>query len=134
MKKLLVPRKKSFMRFAMVGVLNTAFGYALFTVLNLSGLPPQIALIFSFSGGVLWNFMTHARLVFDTTGVSRLPYYILSYLVVYIFNALSLEGLLSMGLQPIVAQGLIVLPAAILAFILISRVLTGQFPWSPSTH
>ena len=45
MKKLLVPRKKSFMRFAMVGVLNTAFGYALFTVLSLSGLPPQIALI-----------------------------------------------------------------------------------------
>ncbi len=131
MKKLLVPRKKSFMRFAMVGVLNTAFGYALFTVLSLSGLPPQIALIISFSGGVLWNFMTHARLVFDTRGMGRLPYYILSYLVVYAFNALSLEGLLSMGLQPIVAQGLIVLPAAILAFILISRVLTDRFPWQP---
>lgn len=131
MKKLLVPRKKSFMRFAMVGVLNTAFGYALFTVLSLSGLPPQVALIISFSGGVLWNFMTHARLVFDTRGMGRLPYYILSYLVVYAFNALSLEGLLSMGLQPIVAQGLIVLPAAILAFILISRVLTDRFPWQP---
>ncbi len=129
MKKLLVPRKKSFMRFAMVGVLNTAFGYALFTILNLSGLSPQVALVISFSGGVLWNFMTHARLVFDTKGLGRLPYYILSYLVVYAFNALSLESLLSMGFQPIIAQGLIVLPAAILAFILISRVLTDRFPW-----
>lgn len=129
MKKLLVPRKKSFMRFAMVGVLNTAFGYALFTILNLSGLPPQVALVISFSGGVLWNFMTHARLVFDTKGLGRLPFYILSYLVVYAFNALSLEGLLAMGFQPIIAQGMIVLPAAILAFILISRVLTDRFPW-----
>ncbi|WP_171120402.1 MULTISPECIES: GtrA family protein [unclassified Ruegeria] len=129
MKKLLVPRKKSFMRFAMVGVLNTAFGYALFTILSLSGLPPQVALVISFSGGVLWNFMTHARLVFDTRGLGRLPFYILSYLVVYAFNALSLEGLLSMGVQPITAQGIIVLPAAVLAFILISRVLTDRFPW-----
>ncbi|WP_171364587.1 GtrA family protein [Ruegeria atlantica] len=117
------------MRFAMVGVLNTAFGYALFTILSLSGLLPQVALVISFSGGVLWNFMTHARLVFDTRGLGRLPFYILSYLVVYAFNALSLEGLLSMGVQPITAQGIIVLPAAVLAFILISRVLTDRFPW-----
>lgn len=129
MKKLLVPRKKSFMRFAMVGVLNTAFGYALFTILNLSGLPPQVALVISFSGGVLWNFMTHARLVFDTKGLGRLPFYFLSYLAVYAFNALSLEVLLSVGFQPIIAQGMIALPAAILAFILISRVLTDRFPW-----
>ncbi|WP_050605787.1 GtrA family protein [Ruegeria sp. 6PALISEP08] len=129
MKKHLIPREKSFMRFALVGVLNTAFGYALFTALNLFGLPPQVALAISFSGGVLWNFMTHARLVFGTKGFGRLPFYVLSYLLVYAFNALSLEGLLSAGLQPIVAQGILVLPAAILAFILISRVLTDRFPW-----
>ncbi|NOD36556.1 MULTISPECIES: GtrA family protein [unclassified Ruegeria] len=129
MKKHLVPRKRSFMRFALVGMLNTAFAYAFFTGLSLSGLPPQAALAISFSGGVLWNFMTHARLVFDTKGFGRLPYYILSYLVVYAFNALSLEGLLSVGLKPIMAQGLLVLPSAILAFIMISRVLTDRFPW-----
>ena len=129
MKKLLLPRRKSFMRFALVGVLNTAFGYTLFAILSLSGLPPQAALVISFSIGVLWNFMTHARLVFYSGGLGRLPYYVLSYLMVYAFNALSLEGLLSLGLQPIAAQGLIVLPAAILAFISISKVLTDRFPW-----
>ncbi|WP_171052647.1 GtrA family protein [Ruegeria sediminis] len=119
------------MRFAMVGVLNTAFGYALFAALNLSGLPPQAALAIAFSGGVLWNFMTHARLVFDTRGFRRLPFYVLSYLVIYGLNAASLEGLLAIGLHPIMAQGIIVLPAAILAFIAISRVLTDRFPWEP---
>nr|WP_254428503.1 GtrA family protein [Ruegeria atlantica] len=126
---MLAPRRNSFMRFVLVGILNTAFGYILFAILSLSGLPPQIALVISFSVGVLWNFITHARLVFDSKGLNRLPHYILSYVMVYAFNAFSLEGLLSLGLQPIIAQGLIVLPAAVLAFIAISRALTDRFPW-----
>ncbi|WP_226689875.1 GtrA family protein [Ruegeria arenilitoris] len=117
------------MLFALVGVVNTAFGFALFSVLNLAGLPPQVALILAFIVGMMWNFMTHARLVFDTKGFGKLPLYLLSYGAVYIFNALSLEGLLMAGLQPIVAQGLVVLPAAVLAFILVSRALTERFPW-----
>ncbi|WP_170763233.1 GtrA family protein [Ruegeria lacuscaerulensis] len=129
MKRSLFLRKKSFALFVLVGIVNTVFGYAIFTVLSLSGLPPQSALIISFVLGVAWNFMTHARLVFDTKGFGRLPFYLLSYLAVYVFNALSLEGLLSAGLQPIIAQGLIVVPVAILAFILVSRALTLRFPW-----
>lgn len=133
MKRAPVLRKQSFMLFALVGVVNTAFGFALFSVLNLAGLPPQVALILAFIVGIMWNFMTHARLVFDTKGFGRLPLYLLSYGVVYIFNALSLEGLLIAGLPPIVAQGLVVLPAAVLAFVLVSKALTDRFPWQPET-
>ena len=124
-------RESSFLRFALVGVLNTAFGYCLFALLNLMGLTPHAALAIAFSGGVMWNFMTHARLVFGTKGFGRLPFYILSYLVIYGINALSLEAFLSMGLSPMVAQGIIVLPVAVLSYAVISRVLTGRFPWSP---
>ncbi|WP_377194671.1 GtrA family protein [Ruegeria meonggei] len=133
MKRASVLRKQSFMLFALVGVMNTAFGFALFSVLNLAGLPPQASLILAFVVGMMWNFMTHARLVFDTKGFGKLPLYLLSYMMVYIFNALSLEGLLIADLQPIVAQGLLVLPAAVLAFILISRALTDRFPWQSET-
>lgn len=133
MKNALSLRKKSFMLFALVGIVNTVFGYAVFAALSLSGLSPQLALIISFIVGVAWNFMTHARLVFDTKGFGRLPFYLLSYMAVYIFNALSLEGLLIAGLHPIAAQGLLLVPAAVLAFILISRALTLRFPWQPET-
>ncbi|NOC94191.1 GtrA family protein [Ruegeria sp. HKCCD6604] len=122
-------RKQSFMLFALVGIVNTAFGYAVFSVLSLSGLPAQAALAISFVIGVLWNFMTHARIVFDTKGFRKLPFYLLAYVMVYVFNAFSLEALLSTGLHPILAQGLLVLPAAVLAFILVSRALTDRFPW-----
>ncbi|WP_298854371.1 GtrA family protein [uncultured Ruegeria sp.] len=122
-------RKQSFMLFALVGIVNTAFGYAVFSVLSLSGLPAQAALAISFVIGVAWNFMTHARIVFDTKGFRKLPFYLLAYVMVYGFNAFSLEALLIAGLHPIVAQGLLVLPAAVLAFILVSRALTDRFPW-----
>ncbi|WP_171644614.1 GtrA family protein [Ruegeria sp. HKCCD6109] len=124
-------RKQSFMLFALVGIVNTAFGYVVFSILSLSGLPAQAALAISFVIGVLWNFMTHARIVFDTKGFKKLPFYLLAYVIVYVFNAFSLEALLSTGLHPIVAQGLLVLPAAVLAFILVSRALTDRFPWQP---
>ncbi|WP_171238988.1 GtrA family protein [Ruegeria sp. HKCCA5763] len=121
----------TFLKFLVVGVVNTAFGYVLYALLVALGLSPQPALALSYFGGVIWNYMTHARLVFGSRGLSRLPLYVLAYLLLYGINAIGLQALLSTGLSPFVAQGLLVLPAAMLAYVLIGRVLTGRFPWSP---
>lgn len=130
MKALLSDTKWAFLRFLVVGVVNTAFGYLLFALLLRAGLSPQPALALAFAGGVIWNYVTHARLVFGTRGVAQLPAYVLAYLALYGVNALGLEILLSAGLTPIIAQGVLVLPVALLAYIVIGRVLTGRFPWS----
>ncbi|WP_420587378.1 GtrA family protein [Ruegeria sp.] len=130
MKPLLSDPKWAFLRFLVVGVVNTGFGYLLFALLLAAGLSAQPALALAFAGGVLWNYVTHARLVFGTGGVARLPVYVLAYLGLYGINALGLQALLSAGLPPIVAQGVLVLPIAVLAYIVIGRVLTGRFPWS----
>lgn len=131
MKALLSDPKWAFLRFLVVGVLNTAFGYLLYVLVLAVGLAPQLALAIAYCGGVAWNYFTHARLVFGTSGVSRLPAYVLAYLALYGVNALGLQVLLGAGLSPFIAQGILVLPAAILAYIAIGRVLTGRFPWSP---
>lgn len=120
-----------FLRFLAVGVLNTAFGYALYALLIWLGLAPQPALALSFAIGVLWNYLTHARLVFDRSGYRQLLPYSGAYGVVYAINATALQMALAAGLAPLVAQALLVLPMAALAFILISRVLTGRLPFSP---
>lgn len=120
----------AFLRFIAVGGLNTAFGYTVYTVLFFIGLTPHAALAGAFCVGVIWNYFTHARLVFATKGFSRMPPYILAYVALYFLNAAGLEALLSAGLSPIVAQGILVLPAAALAFLVIGRILTGRFPWT----
>lgn len=134
MKGLLSDTQWTFVKFLGVGVINTGFGYLLFALLLALGLGPDMALALSYVGGIIWNYMTHARLVFGTSGISRLPAYVLAYLVVYGINALGLKLLLSTGLTPIIAQGILVLPAAMLAYILIGRVLTGRFPWTRHPH
>ena len=119
-----------FAKFLAVGVLNTAFGLGLYWALLAFGLGPQPALALSFAVGVLWNFLTHARLVFGTTGYGRLLPYIGAYGAIYLVNALSLQALLGTGTGKYLAQAILVLPMAALAFLLISKVLTGRFPLS----
>jgi putative flippase GtrA len=118
-----------FLRFLAVGLLNTGFGYALYALLVWVGLSPQPALALSFAAGVMWNYMTHARLVFDQAGFRRLLPYVGAYLAIYLVNAAALQIALRAGLAPLLAQALLVLPMAALAFMLISRVLTGRLPF-----
>ena len=118
-----------FLRFLAVGVVNTGFGYAVYAGLILGGMTPQPALALAFAIGILWNYMTHARLVFGTSGIARLLPYAAAYAVIYAVNALSLGQALRAGMSPLGAQALLVLPMAALSFCLISAVLTGQHPF-----
>lgn len=131
MDRLLALLTSPFVKFLAVGVLNTAFGYLLYALLVLLGMGPQPALAVAFACGVVWNYFTHARLVFATKGAGRLPAYVVVYLGLYGVNAAGLQGFLMLGFDPIAAQALLVLPAAALSFVFISRVLTDRFPWDP---
>jgi len=111
-----------FGRFLLVGLLNTAFGYAVFALLLWLGLSPQPALIIAFSIGVMWNYLTTARFVFGSTGFSKLPAYVLAYLSVYLANASALQVMLSRGVDPFVAQAILTPVVAVLSFLLLSLV------------
>lgn len=118
-----------FVRFLGVGVLNTGFGYAVFAALVLVGVDSQPALAVAYALGIIWNYMTHARLVFNTTGLGRMLPYAAAYGVIYALNAFALHLAEGMGLSPFLAQALLILPMAVLSFILISAVLTGRVPF-----
>lgn len=53
-----------FVKFILVGVLNTAFGYFIFALLLFLGLHYTLAVILSTVAGVLFNFKTTGMLVF----------------------------------------------------------------------
>lgn len=119
---------RQFVGFILIGVVNTIFGFAMYALLVLVGVPPQPALAIAFIIGVIWNFWTHARFVFDNTGLGKLPAYALCYVAVYAFNSFTLGLALSNGIGPLLAQAILAPFAAVLSFFLISRVLTGRFP------
>ncbi len=53
-----------FIKFILVGILNTAFGYLAFALLLFLGLHYTLAVILSTIAGVLFNFKTTGTLVF----------------------------------------------------------------------
>ena len=119
---------KRFVRFLLVGLANTAFGYLVFAVFVLVGFPSQPALALAFFVGVIWNYWTHARLVFGQGGASRLPPYAAAYVAIWAFNALALAAAERADVPALLAQAVLAPVAAVLSFFLIARVLTGQFP------
>ncbi|MCX8507947.1 MAG: GtrA family protein [Rhodobacteraceae bacterium] len=118
------------LRFLAVGGLNTSVGFGLYAGFVLLGLGEQWALLAATLLGVLWNYITHGRLVFDSQGGGHLLPYIAAYGLLYLINASALKALTCLGTGPLLAQALLVLPMAAAAFLLISVVLTGRLPFS----
>lgn len=122
------PEMARFVRFVVIGGVNTLVGYLLFTAFVLMSLTPQKALAIAFVLGVLWNFFAHGRFVFGSKGYGTLPAYAMCYVGIYLFNALALKQTLNWGFDPLLAQAILAPIVAVISFFLISRVLTGHFP------
>lgn len=123
---------RRFVRFVLVGVANTAFGYGVYAMGVLAGLPPQIALALQFALGVLWNFTLHARLVFARRGWARLPAYIAAYVAIYLTNAVALRMMIGLGVGPLWAQLAILPGIVVLSWLLIRRVMAGGAQAAPT--
>ncbi len=115
-------QRTRFLRFVLIGALNTAVGYGLYVAFVLLSLHPQVALALQFAIGVVWNYTMHARFVFESKGYGKLLAYSAVYVGVYVFNAIGLDALMTLGFGAILAQ-LILLPVVVLTtFILLSLV------------
>jgi putative flippase GtrA len=107
-----------FVKFLVVGALNTLFGYSVFAGLVLAGVPPVPALVLTYVVGVLFNFMTTRRFVFSQSPRASLLRFIGAYVVIYFFN-LGLYKLFELaGAVPLVAQALCLPVVAVFSFFL----------------
>lgn len=112
-----------FVRFLAVGLVNMAFGYSVFAVLVLIGLGPELALALSFIIGVMWNYFTTARFVFQVQGYGRLVGFAATYVGIYVFNVICLKAAMAAGLSSLLAQALLTPPISVLTFIILSFVM-----------
>ncbi|KQV47549.1 MULTISPECIES: GtrA family protein [unclassified Duganella] len=94
------------LRFIGAGMLNTAFGYAVYAALLLLTLPYLAALFISTVAGVIFNYFSFGRMVFDGH-MNRVVFarFVLAYALIYAVNA----GLLHLfavawGLGPYLGQ------------------------------
>ncbi len=124
-----------FVKFLVVGVANTAFGFAVYAVLlRLFGLPWQWALGLSYVLGVLWNFVTHGRIVFGTQGLAPAAGLCAGLRGALLLNKWVLSATIDAGMSELWAQALLVFPMAMVAFVLVSLALTGRLPFAKGSR
>lgn len=116
-----LPIDKRFMKFLLVGVLNTLFGYSLYSLLLFLGVHYAGATTLASGIGALFNFKTIGLLVF-TNRDNRL---IFRFLGMYIITWTLTIGLLwlcdQFGINLYLAGFVVVFPVAILSFLLQSK-------------
>jgi putative flippase GtrA len=107
-----------FIKFILVGTVNTLFSYAVFSLLIFCGLHYTLALLIATVLGVLFNFKTFGKLVFRNTNNKLFFKFILIYAALYLFNVVALKILLSYAINVYVAGMITTIIAALLSYIL----------------
>ena len=107
-----------FIRFLVVGGINTIFGYFIFALLLYVGLHYSIAAMGATVLGVLFNFKTTGRLVFNSHDNRLILKFISVYVVLYVINVFVLKIFKSYEMNLYLAGALMLLPMALLGFFL----------------
>ena len=104
--------------YLLVGLLNTLFGYSVFAFLIFLNIHYSIASLLSTIVGVLFNFKTTGRFVFDNRKNSLLGKFFMVYAVIYGCNVGLLKILDGFAVDMYVAGALLLLPMALLSYVL----------------
>ena len=119
LRALLVDRQ--FLRFLVAGGVNTLFGFGVNIAAMLAGLPVWLAMLVGTVAGVVFNFFTHGGYAFRDMSARRLPRYVLGYAIVYAVGLGAFNVLHCVVPGPIVCQTLLLIPMALLSYLIMSR-------------
>jgi putative flippase GtrA len=106
------------LRFLLIGLLNTLFGYSVYAFFIIIGFHYALASLFSTILGVLFNFHTIRVYVFKNHNTQLLIRFIMVYGVVYLLNVTGLFILKAMSIGALIAGAILMLPLALGAYAL----------------
>lgn len=109
---------QKFIRFLLVGALNTLFGYGLWALLLYIGLHYTIASAIGTVAGILFNFKTTGCLVFENKNNRLLLKFLMVYGLIYLLNISLLYGFELLNINLYLAGLIILLPQAFLSYTL----------------
>lgn len=107
-----------FIRFLLVGGLNTVFGYCLWALLLWLGLHYTMASAIGTIIAIIFNFKTTGGLVFNSHNNRLLLKFFGVYALVYIINIALLRVFELLNINVYLAGLIIILPVAFLSFVL----------------
>ena len=113
--------KFRFIRFLFVGFINTLFSLTIYWILIFVGLHYSLAVFISNMLGVLFNYKTTGKLVFENSSNRLLIKFFAVYLFTYGLSVGSLKLLFLVHVDKYLAAALIALPMAGISFLLMKK-------------
>lgn len=115
-----------FLRFLVVGMGNTIFGYLLYLIGLALDVPYQFALVGATILGTVFNFFTTGRIVFESRALSKILGFFLVYGVTLAVNLALLTWLVQAGVPKALAQGVLLPLIVLLSFFLNKHLVFGR--------
>lgn len=110
--------RRQFVRFLLVGALNTLFSYMVYAALLYLTLPFVIANFGALVLGVLFSFRTQGHLVFRNTDNRLIVRFALVWAVVFLINITLIWMLSKLGLSYYLSGALAMAPVVVLSYLL----------------
>lgn len=116
----------TFLKFLIVGGLNTAFGYFMYSLFLFFGLHYTIAALLGTILGILFNFKTIGILVFKNKDNRLFFPFLLIYAFIYFINVLFLKIFDYFNINLYLGGFVLLLPLALLSFYLMKIFIFGE--------
>ena len=113
--------RNKFLRFLIVGSINTLFSTTIYAILIFLKAHYAIAILVAQVLGVLFNFKTTGKLVFESNDNKLIFRFFIVYVIVYLLSVSSVKILLIHNVNKYVAGILIAFPIAIISFTLFKK-------------
>lgn len=107
-----------FVRFLVVGVLNTGFSYGVYAALLYGGLGFVLANMLATALGILFSYRSQSRLVFHEQGRGSLWRFAGVWAVIWLINIGCIAGLVRLGFSAYWAGAIALVPTVLCSYVL----------------
>lgn len=116
MRKLL---KLQFVRYVLVGIGNTAFGYGAYAGLLYVGLEYRLASLIALVLGIVFSFSTQGSLVFRNATRVTFVKFVVAWLFIYVVNISIIALLMRASLSAYLAGAVAIVPVTLLSYFIL---------------
>lgn len=110
--------RHQFIRFVLVGCINTGFSYGLYALFLWCGLNFVVSNGLAFVISLLFSFRTQGTLVFRNPDSSLLMRFVMIWSVVYVLNIAFISGLMRLGIGAYLAGAVALVPITLMSYLL----------------
>lgn len=120
--------RHQFVRYVLVGICNTAFGYGVFALLFYVGLDYRLASLLALLLGIVFSFTTQGRIVFR--GATRITFvkFVVAWAFMYLFNIALIAMMRRASIDTYLAGAIATVPVTLVSYVVLKFAVFGRPP------